>query len=582
MGKKRPRPAAPEKAPGKVPRAGFWAHAAVLLLLAALGAAIYAVSVKGPFLFDDHGYITNNPLITNFSAFFGERPQPGVNENVDIHFSGRAAAFFTFALNYAAGGLDPSGYHVFNIALHVLNSWLVYWLALLLFSRVPGRGGWADMTQGYTPGQLRAGAAAAALLFLCHPLQTQAVAYVSQRFASLSALFCLLSLGCYLSSRLSAGRAPRWAFYGAALLSAVAAMKTKENSFPLPFMIAAAEFLFFSAPLKARLKLLLPLLLTLLIIPAGLMYHGGEARTAAAAMTAAGGKNPDVKSYALSQPEALVAYLKLLAWPSGQNADHDPPLRTSAGAPVLGALLLLAALAAYGARLAVSEDRLRAVSGFGLGWFFVMSAVESSVIPLGDLMFEHRAYLPSFGLALCAGALAAWAARLTAGSRTARLAAAAVFLAACAGLSSAARARAQLWSDEGALWRDAAAKSPRKARPHYNLGSVLVRAERFAEGAAELELALAVYPDNPDNADVYYNLGLARARLEDYPRAVKAFLAAQQLAPERDSAYFNLGIVYLKQGRPEAARRQFEEALKRNPGHLKARAKLEQLAAAGL
>lgn len=573
MSKKNRKREVPQKAPAATTAARYPGHLFALAAAALLCAFVYSVSLHGPFLFDDHSYITSNPLIRDFSAFFG-RAQAGVNENVDIHFGNRLAAFFTFALNYAAGGPDPAGFRAVNIVLHALNSFLVYWLALLFLGRLPGRG--PEGASGRLgEAQARAGAAGAALLFACHPLQTQAVAYISQRFTSLAAFFCLLSLACYLAARLRAGRGG-FVFYAVSLLSAAAAMKTKENAFPLPVMLAAAEFLFFRDELKARLKRLLPLALTMLIIPAGLMFGSAQRRSPAAALTAAGGEKPDVVSYALTQPEALVTYLRLLAWPAGQNADRDPPLRRSPEAPVLGALLLLAALAAYGARLASCGERLRAAAGFGVAWFFVMSAVESSFIPLGDLAFEHRAYLPSFGIFLGAGALLAGAARRAAAKgRSAALAV--FFLCLVAALAWAARSRAAVWGSEEALWRDAALKSPRKARPHYNLGSVLAREERFAEAAAELELALAVFPDNPDNADVYYNLGLARARLEEFPAAEAAFRAAQKLRPGHDSACFNLGIVFLKQGRLKEAVREFEAALAANPGHLKARAKLEQL-----
>lgn len=579
MGKKKPKRAGAGEPPAQ---GAAWPHWAALLLLAGLAAAIYGVAVKGPFLFDDFSYVTGNPLIRDFSAFAGLDGPLGVNQNVDTHFRTRSAAFFTFALNYALGGADPAGYHIFNIALHALNSFLVYWLGLLLLGRVPGRQAAPGAAPGLSEGQLRAGAAAAAVLFLCHPLQSQAVAYISQRFVSVAAFFSFLSLAAYLQSRLAAAPGRRASFYAVSLAAAALAMKSKENAFPLPFMIAAAEFLFFSAAPRQRVKLLLPLALTLLIIPATLIYNGGQPRSPLAAMSVSGGDKPDRLGYVLSQPEIVVSYLRLLAWPSGQSADHDPELRHSPSLPVLAALLLLAALAAYGLKLASSKERLRAAAGFGVLWFFVMNSVESSIVPIGDLMFEHRVYLPSFGLFLAAGALAAAAVRATAGRPAVRALGVSVFLAAAAAFSAAAHARAVAWSDEEALWRDTAAKSPRKARPHYNLGSVLVKRERFAEAAAELELALAAFPDNPDNADVYYNLGLARARLEEFPRAEAAFLAAQRLAPERDSPHFNLAVVYLKQGRPGEARRQLEEALRRNPGHAKARARLEALRAGGI
>lgn len=568
MGRKNKKPAAPA-AGGRA-----WKHLAALALLAAACAAVYAVSLKGPFLFDDFTYVTGNPLIRDFSAFAGG-PLPAVNSNVDTHFRTRAAVFLTFAANYALGGENPYGYHLFNIAAHALNSFLVYWLALLLLGRVPGRSGGAPPEPGGHP---RAGALAAALLFACHPLHTQAVAYVSQRFVSVAAFFCLAALACWLEARLSGPGRRGALFYAASLLAAALAMKSKENAFPLPFMIAAADFLFFPAPPRGRLKPLLPLALTLLIIPGTLMWNGGRPRSPGAAMSVSGGEKPDRLAYLLSQPEIVVSYLRLLAWPSGQSADPDPALRRAPEAPVLLSLLLLAALAAAGLRLAKSEDRLKAAAGFGVIWFFAMVSVESSVIPIGDLMFEHRAYLPSAGLFLALGALAAGWLRARPETRPAVLA---VVAAAAAALGAAAHARAAVWADEEALWRDTAAKSPRKARPHYNLGSVLVRSERFAEGAAELELALSAYPENPDNADVYYNLGLARARLQDFPAAERAFLAAQRLAPGRASPYFNLGIVYLRDGRPAEAKAQFALALQRDPAHQKAAAKLRELQALG-
>jgi len=164
---------------------------AVLFLLSLLATLIYSNTFSSPFHFDDTPNIVENPQIKDLSNFLG--------------FSGsRAVGFLSFALNYHFNGLDVFGYHLVNLLIHIANGFLVYSLVLLLFKASASDHGSQQLpTLNSQPGAAPWIALVTALLFVSHPIQTQAVTYIVQRFASLVALFYLLTLVCYLKWRLA-------------------------------------------------------------------------------------------------------------------------------------------------------------------------------------------------------------------------------------------------------------------------------------------------------------------------------------------------------------------------------------------
>jgi hypothetical protein len=154
---------------------------ATVMLFTCIGLALYAqVIARGPFLYDDFEYVVDNPIIADLGTAFGMR---------DV----RQVGYVTFALNYALGGENPRGYHVFNVLVHIMNSLLVLALVRALFAAL---GGHREL-----PETARHAAFLAALLFLVHPVQTQAVSYIAQRFTSLCTLFYLLAVWLYLTAR---------------------------------------------------------------------------------------------------------------------------------------------------------------------------------------------------------------------------------------------------------------------------------------------------------------------------------------------------------------------------------------------
>ncbi len=230
----------------------------VLLFLSVLASLIYSNTFSAPFHFDDEQNIVTNPQIKNLSNFR------------DVS-SSRYVGLLSFALNYHFGQLDVFGYHLVNLLIHIINGFLVYTLVLLVFKTPLMRPPSAALLEpsAWSITQPPAGIAfITALLFLVHPLQTQAVTYIVQRFTSLSTLFYLLSIVCYLKWRLAGPELrTRYAWYAGALLSTILAMKTKEISFTLPFMILWVEAIFFWPLTRKQWGALIPFLLTLPIIP---------------------------------------------------------------------------------------------------------------------------------------------------------------------------------------------------------------------------------------------------------------------------------------------------------------------------
>ncbi|HHL39461.1 MAG TPA: tetratricopeptide repeat protein [Deltaproteobacteria bacterium] len=539
----------------------------VLSALAVL--ALYSHVLHGPFLYDDLIYIVRNGRIRDLGA-------------LTDFTSSRYVTFATFALNYAVGGLSTFGYHLVNVAVHVFNGWLVYALVRLTW-RTP------VVARAAAGASARGLALTASLLFAVHPLQTQAVTYITQRFASLATFFYLASLVCYAAARLDVERSDggllrRHGLYVLSVAAALAAQKTKEIAFTLPFVIALYELAFFSgsvASARRRAALLVPYGLAALVIPLSFLlvspgavsYASGIENWITELQKAELGTLSKYV-YFLTETRVLVTYLRLLVLPVNQMLLYDFPASHSILEPAVLASLAFLSLLLFGAlylffRAKRLGEPYLLVASAGVIWFFVTSSVESSVIPIMDLIYEHRVYLPSVGALTALAALGAAALeRLGARPRTGvALTAAAVVL-----LSVLTYQRNLVWTDALAFWADGAARAPALAKPRINLAIELMRLGRYDEAVVELEKAKR---SEPRYLDIYYNLGISHVNRRDYRSALREFnRALEVLEVLKEGHYFAaasleyemiinsyLGNLYVRLGEPERALAHFERAL---------------------
>jgi tetratricopeptide (TPR) repeat protein len=489
-----------------------------ILSIFCLGIVVYINTFNGSFHFDDRVYIINNIAIKSIQNL--------------LHFwkfyPCRFITFLSLAVNYHFNGLHVFGYHVFNLAIHLGTAVLVWWLTLLTLST-------PAMREDKITRHANLIALLAGLVFVSHPLQTEAVTYIWQRTASMAALFYLASLCLYVKSMLM-GDGKGYAYYVLSLVIAVIAMFTKENTVTLPLMVLLYEISFFGPWQKLNWRRLLPFLLTLFIIPLTILFTKAEQFQAIQKfMHSPGGTSP--WEYLLTQFRVITTYIRLIFLPFNQNLDYDYSISKSIFEwPVLFSFLFLAGIL-YWAQCLFAKYRL---ISFSIWWFFLTLSLESSVFPLKNVIFEHRLYLPMAGYSMF---LVSGVFYLT---QKSSIRAAVMVLTVIIGANSILTyQRNKVWQSEFTLWDDTVRKSPHKARAFDNRGFAYFSQGDLMEALSDYDKAIDL---DPDLADAYVGRGLIYADQNKFVQAISDYDRAIQINPDFADAYNNRGIFYLHQG----------------------------------
>ena len=422
-----------------------------VLLLAGAVAAVYLNSFRGVFQFDDYNVIVDNGGVHTWGAYLAGLPR-GI----------RPILKFTYTLNWTSG-MGLFGFHLVNVGLHAANAVMLFFLA----SRIGG------------PSVSRFAALLPALLFAVHPVQTEAVTYISGRSVSLMAFFYLGSLLAYLRGR---ERGSRLLLYLASPILFLLSVASKEVALTLPFALilceaARRERTGWKEALRAQ-AVHWGLLSALAVF---FLAHVGYGRLLEACF--------DIRGPAanlLTQIHGIGYLLSRLVMPHALNIDPDLPV-FSGGSPVLfPEALLLAALLAAG----IFGMKKRSLAGFGILWFFLHLGPTNSFIPRLDVANERQLYLASWGLFLAVAA-GADLLREKRGARRVTSAVAAVLVIALGVLTVS---RNTVYRSEVALWEDSARKSPEKARGWNNLGYAYQQAGRSRDAESAYLRALRVDP----------------------------------------------------------------------------------------
>lgn len=582
-------------------------------LIIGIGLLIYSNSLYSPFQWDENDFIVQNPIVKNLSYFLSPSKAKGIDPDFYIFFKTRAISYLTFALNYRVHGFDVLGYHLVNLSIHLLNAVLVYIFTLLTF-RTP------LLSKSSLKKNSRLIVLFSALLFISHPIQTEAVTYIFQRHASFVTLFYLLSMVFYIQWRLKreeqgASHLHSILFYALSFISAIFAMKTKENAFTLPLSIMIYEFFFFTGSIKIRMFRLIPFLLTSAIIPLtlfGIDKPIGQIISQVSDPSLLLIKEVSKEVYLFTQLRVILTYIRLLFFPIYQNLDYNYPIYSSffiwpVFLPFLFYLILLGLAVYFFYRSKQAVPELRLIS-FGILWFFITLSVESSIIPLQMIICEYRVYLPSVGVFM-AGATSIFILTGKFSSKFQNLEKTVMmfFVFIIILLSVLTYARNVVWMDEVRMWEDVTKKSSENARGHYNLGLAYGKKDRLEDAQKEFETTLKLNPHhtkarnnlgiiynqqgrpddairefqtalqlNPNDTNAHYNLGLVFVRLDRLDNAIREFQTVLQLNPNDADGHNNLGVLFAKQGRWDDAIREFQAALKINPHHVNAQNNLRK------
>jgi tetratricopeptide (TPR) repeat protein len=479
---------------------------------------------RGVFVYDDLREIVENASLRGWPGLLRDRP----------------LVLWSLWLNFRLGGLEVAGWHAFNLAVHVLAGLALFGVVrrVLLLDRFQGR---------FEHSAHRC-AAAVALLWSLHPLQTESVTYIIQRAESMMGLFYLLTLYCLLRAA-GAPRPRRW--WGAGVAACAAGMLCKPVMVTAPVAVLLLDGLLVSGSFREALRrrgafyagLAATWLLTAATIAASSLLDADPDRPVTAGL---GYRGASPVAYLLTQPGVILHYLRLALWPHPLCLDYAWPIARTAEEIVLPALVLV--LAAAGA---VAGARRHPASAFLALGFLLVLAPTSSVMPSAHPAVEHRMYLP---LAAVVAALVFGVARLLQAARL-RLPAAArgpiaagLVLAVSASLALATVDRNRDYHSAGDMWRLVAAQRPENPLPYNQLGNLTAEAGDDEGAAALYRRGLGL---SPDDALLHTNLANVLLRLGRLEESVRHGRRAVQLRPDLHRAHDNLGSALVALGEVE-------------------------------
>jgi hypothetical protein len=356
---------------------------AVFGLIAVLVLIAYSNTFTSSFHFDDNPAIADNATLKWATL-----------DNIStIVFGARPVVYLSLMLNYQLNGLNVTGYHIFNIGLHIANSFLVYLFILrtltlpALKARYVERAGWMALF--------------GALLFAVHPIQTETVTYIISRSELLATFFYLGAILLFISG----AQTGRWRYYAMAFCSAVLAMGSKEWAVTLPAVILLYDYLFLArGKIKTALSrwgAYISLVLSCWVVLRNLSLFSAENSTVGFNIIqhSSSGEALTARTYLLTSFNVTWTYIRLLFLPIKQNIDYDYPIAQALlGFPTL--LSFVGHVAVVGGAFWLFLKKRWALVPFGAAWFYITLSPVQSFVPLTDVIFEHRVYLPSVGFFL--------------------------------------------------------------------------------------------------------------------------------------------------------------------------------------
>lgn len=557
-----------------------WEWSAFAALVVAGGLA-YLNSLGGPFVFDDEGTIVGNASIRQLGPWW----EPLLTPAGGVTTSGRPFANLTLALNYAWGGLDVRGYHLVNLAIHLAAGLVLFGLVRRTFGQAPALARWRQAEWPVALGT--------AAWWLLHPLQTEAVTYVSQRTEALMGLCYLLTLYAFL--RGTEGEAHRQRWYALAVVACLLGMASKEVMVSAPVIVLLFDRTFvagrFAAAWRQRAGFYVTLATTWLLLAALVIGTGGNRGA-----TIGFGVDVPWWRFELTQFPALMHYLKLVGWPEPLVFDYGLQWADDGASLVLPILGVVGLVAATGIGLWQYPTL-----GFCGAMFFAVLAPTSLLPGIRQTMAEHRLYLALVPL----GSILVLGGYALVGRRAWLIVAATVV-----GLGLLTAARNRVYQSEIALWSDTVAKNPTNAFAQANLGHALAKADHATAAVVAYQAALQLAPDSldvrrnlglvllqagrpdeavacwdgllrvsPEAADVQYDIGNALTQLGRLTEAIGHYQTAVRLSPDFADAHCNLGNALAASGAFETAAEHYQTALRIAPSHVGAHTNLGNLLA---
>lgn len=433
----------------------------------------------------------------------------------------RPIAMFSFALNWYFGGTDVFGYHLVNTTIHILAGFFLF-LTIIEFFKTP------VLKDKYKNKEIYNIALFSSVLWLIHPIQIQAVTYIVQRMASMSAMFFIMTFFCYLKARNSKYFKIRLILYSCCFFTFLLAGGAKQNALILPFSLFLFEIIFFQIFDKINVKKISIITGILLIFGLILFYKF------------VGFKLPsyDTRNFTLSErlmteSRIMFKYLYQLFYPvsSQYSLIHDIEVSKSFFKPLTTLASITSIIIFF--LCSFFYRKKFPVLCFAILFFFLNHTVESTILPL-ELIFEHRNYLPSMFLFLPLAMMVNFSLHYYKRKKILFYLLTVSYTGILIFIGIGTYTRNFDWKTDESLWVDACEKAPQSARSYQNLGSVYLE-YGFLDKAEDLyKKAIGLYDSTKDKDKfVSYNgLAVISSRKKDFEKAVLYFKKALDLMPD--------------------------------------------------
>ncbi|MGB9498627.1 MAG: tetratricopeptide repeat protein [Dissulfuribacterales bacterium] len=543
-----------------------WMPGIFILLLIISAILVYSNTFHNSFVYDDINFITKNDPHVHMTVFSWEKIKEAAFEGQPRH---RYLPNISFAINYYFGKENTFGYHLINLAIHLLTGiflFFFFWLTLGIYFKKN------KLSQSEAKPALSVSFAVisffAVLIWLVHPVQTNGVTYVCQRMASMVAMFYVLAMLFYVKGRLvllDGKIKTAILFFAGCIISGSCAVASKENAGALPIFILLYEWFFFQDLKDFRSYRALPWIIIGPVVFTGIAIYFLGDDPFQRILNSYTRREFTLPQRVLTEFRVVVYYLSLIAFPFPGRLilDHDYPLSYSVVDPMptifcMGLLIGLAALAFYMAK----KERL---ISFCIFWFLGNLMIESSVIGI-EIVYEHRLYLPSMFVYLMITIIvfrflkSRWAA-------LGLLTTIAVLLSLCA------HQRNTIWQSDISFWTDSVKKAPNKARPYQNLAYSYQIEKDFSQALVYYQKSINIKP----HPVVFFNMGLAYSKEEYYCEAVDAYINALKSNYNTPQIHSNFAIAMSNMGEFQTAITHFKKAAAMNPNDTSAKRNMASL-----
>ncbi len=548
-----------------------------VILIIALGIAVFANTFWNGFVYDDDAFIVENKSIRslkNIPGYFVSAQYFSAKGEFSIY---RPIVTLTFALDYKLWKLNPAGYHILNTLFHVLGGIMVYLVLVVLIKKeLPALVG--------------------GLIFVVHPVQTEAVSWIAGRGNTMCLFLCMLSFYYYTKFRDRVNK-KRDKYYRLSIIVYAVALLTKEMAICFPLILIAYDYLMFPGNWSkiiyrkkwdfSLLKEYVPYFILSVLYLALRYFAIGRVSQQS---YWGGGIVPTM----LTMSKVFVYYTRLMFLPVNLCVDYSIPVSKTLFEPfVIFSILFIAGLLFCAFRV----YKYSKLATFGIFWFIIALLPVSNIVPLQALIAERFLYMPSVGFCIIAAVVTSKSIKRVKSDKIVYALIAVIIIL----YSTATVSRNADWRSNFTLWSktlDGFSKSYKaltslgvhysdeeeyeKAIEYYlksleinpnfnitynNLGNTYQKVEKYDAAIKEYETAIRL---NGNYYEAYANMGNAYKRLEKYDAALANYEKALSIKDSYVDARFNLGVTYGDLGREDEAIEAYGKVVKEDPYHAEA------------